>query len=490
MKILVTGATGYIGGRLVPALVAAGHDVRAMARNPRKLDRRRWESVEVVPGDMFEPDSLRAALRGVDVAYYLIHSMTNSAREFAELDVQAARNFAAAAAQEGVHRIIYLGGLGDDLSNLSNHLRSRHETGEALRSASVPVTELRAAIIVGSGSASFEIIRDLVSRLPFMVCPKWVRSRCEPIGIRQVLTYLIGVLDEPRSVGEVLEIGDGEVLTYADLMRQCGEVMGRRIRILTVPVLTPRLSSYWLNLVTSVPMSVARPLVEGMRSDVVCTDHRIKEWIPTPRVSYRESVQKALARERTGERETRWTDASAFRSSHVIHTGAVPLEDLRSLPVNAPADRVFALVQSLGGDTGWYFGNWAWRLRGMADWLLGGVGMRRGRRHPSDLAVGDPVDFWRVEEFIPDRLLVLKAEMKVPGVARLRFEVEPEAEGHCRLVQQARFWPSGFAGRLYWYALLPVHLLIFSGMARKIARLAERGETTQLDSSEGAPRHE
>ena len=297
VNVLVTGATGYIGSRLVPELLAAGHSVRCLAREPAKLEARGWQDVEVAAADVLEPSTLPAALAGIDVAYYLIHSMAGDAHGFAAKDRDAARNFSSAAGTAGVKRIVYLGGLGDG-ADLSEHLTSRQETGEVLRQGPVPVTELRAAIIVGSGSASFEIIRDLARKLPFMICPRWVSSRCEPISVRDVLAYLVSILDEPRTVGRTFEIGGGEVFTYADLMRICAEVMGRRVRILTVPLLTPRLSAYWLNLVTAVPMSIARPLVEGLRNDVVCRDLAIRELIPRSLVPFREAVARSLERER------------------------------------------------------------------------------------------------------------------------------------------------------------------------------------------------
>ena len=492
MKILVTGASGYIGGRLAPALAAQGYSVRAMARDPRKLDWRGWKDIEVVAGDVFDNESLCRAVDRIEVVYYLIHSMASSGSQFAGKDITAARNMAQVCAEAGVKRIIYLGGLGDPKSCLSKHLRSRLETGNALRMGPVPVTELRAAIIVGSGSASFEIIRDLARRLPVMACPRWVRSKCEPISIRHVLAYLTGVLDEPRSIGEVLEVGGGEVLSYADLMRQCAEMMGRKIHILVVPVLTPRLSSYWLNLVTSVPMAIARPLVEGLRNDVICQDHRIRDWIPVMPMTYREAVCLALEKDQSGLVESRWTDATTNLSTRVETLPAKVFEDQRMVHTSAEPAHVFEVIEKIGGNTGWYSGDWAWRLRGALDRMIGGVGMRRGRRDPIHLVVGDPVDFWRVEEFEPEKLLVLRAEMKLPGVARLQFEVIPQPEGGCIFRQTASFWPRGLLGRLYWYALLPVHNLVFGGMVKAIVERALRAsaqskEPSILDLGEGPP---
>lgn len=474
--ILVTGATGYIGGRLAARLLARGFRVRAMARDPRRLAALADAGAECVPGDALEPETLSPALRGVSVAYYLIHSM-GSGPDFAERDRRAARNFAAACALAGVRRIIYLGGLGQAGPSLSKHLASRQETGDVLRAGAVPVTELRAAIIVGAGSASFEIIRDLARKLPVMTAPRWVNTRCEPIALEQVLEYLVGCLDEPRTTGQVLEIGGGEVLTYREMLRQCAAAQGKRVRIVVVPVLTPRLSSYWLNLVTSVPMGVARPLVEGLRNDVVTTDHRIREWIPVTPMTYRQAVERALGEDRAGPLASRWTGAAGTAVPGQPPRPRTVLEDERVVRADAPQAALFAAVERIGGATGWYYGNWLWRLRGLVDRVIGGVGMRRGRRDPRSVAVGDPVDFWRVVELGPGRLLRLAAEMKLPGAATLEFEVAqgPGGAGSV-LVQRARFAPRGPLGRLYWDALRPVHALVFRGMARGIARAAEREE--------------
>lgn len=471
MTILVTGATGYIGGRLAPELLAAGRRVRVLVRDPRKLAAAPWrDRVEVAVGDVLRPETLPPALARVEAAYYLVHSMGASGGDFAERDLEAARAFGRACAAAGVRRIVYLGGLGAPGAELSKHLKSRQDTGAALREGGVPVTELRAAIIVGSGSASFEIVRDLARKLPFMLCPKWVNSRCEPIAVRQVLAYLVGVLNEPRSVGETLEIGGGDVLTYADMMRQCAEVMGRRVRILSVPVLTPRLSSYWLNLVTSVPMSVARPLVEGLRNDVVTTDRRIREWIKVEPLTYREAVARALKRAaEPGRLDSRWT-AAQTRPVRLPDAASL-LFDRREVVSTASPAAVFDRVRRIGGDQGWYYADWIWALRGFLDRLCAGPGMRRGRNHPTEVAVGDPIDFWRVEDFVEGRRLKLRAEMKVPGAATLTFEVVPEGAG-ARLVQLAEFTPAGFLGRLYWWVLIPFHAVIFRRMAERIVASA------------------
>lgn len=475
--VAIVGASGYVGGRLLDAMIGSGRfSVRAIARTPSKLMQAKAESggrLTVCRGDVSESDSLEEALRGAEAAYYLVHSMGSGPR-FHETDLQGARNFGAACAAAGVGRIIYLSGLGADDEDLSEHLSSRHATGAALRESGLPVTELRAAIIVGSGSASFEIIRDLSHKLPVMVTPRWVRSRCEPIGIRDVIAYLIGVLDEPRSLGETLEIGGGDVLSYAEMMRVCATEQGRRCRILTVPVLTPRLSSYWLHLVTSVDMSIARPLIDGLRNDVVCTDTRIRGWIPLQLADYRTSVQRAIVREQTRtHRESRWTDATRPTRRSAAGARVTPnksrFSDVRNFDSALTPEQAYARISRIGGDFGYgSTANFFWRLRGAMDRVTGGPGLRRGRPFGADLFDGDVVDFWRVEKSWPPRLLRLVAEMWVPGRAELEYRVEPRGDGGARVVQTATLTNEGLLSGIYWYAVKPVHNVVFDRLGRHL----------------------
>jgi uncharacterized protein YbjT (DUF2867 family) len=476
MTILVTGATGYIGGRLVPRLLARGHHVRCMARDPGRLEGRAWgAAVEIVRGDVLEPATLEAALEGIDLAYYLIHGM-GAGGDFHARDVAAARAFGQAARRAGVRRIVYLGGLGDAGSELSEHLRSRHATGDALRESGVPVTEFRAAVIVGSGSLSFEMIRYLTERVPVMVCPSWVFTRIQPIAVRNVLDYLVAALDTPASAGRIVEIGGADVITYGGMMTGYARVRGLRRLLVSVPVLTPRLSSYWVHLVTPIPASIARPLIEGLRNEVVVRDTSARTLFPDiDPMDYASAVAAALARLDAASVETAWCDALATTQRDtapvtLATTEGMVLEQRQAVVDQAP-EAVFRAFTSLGGETGWLAMNWAWQLRGLLDRLAGGVGMRRGRRHPQDVRVGDAVDFWRVEALEPNRLLRLRAEMKVPGRAWLQFQARPQPDGRTLLTQTAFFAPKGLLGWAYWYALYPVHRLVFSGM---IVRLAAR----------------
>ncbi|NDJ78624.1 MAG: SDR family oxidoreductase [Chloroflexi bacterium] len=479
--ILVTGATGYIGGRLIPHLLQAGYRVRAMVRDPARLQGRPWLSdVDVVQGDVLVPDSLNAALSGIDAAYYLVHSMRGN-EDFHQRDLRAARNLGEAAKVHGVKQVIYLGGLGDPDTDLSHHLRSRQLTGETLRACGVRVTEFRAGVIVGSGSISFEMIRYLTERLPVMICPQWVYTRIQPIGITDTLNYLVTALTTPSCVGQTIEIGGQDVITYRDMMLGYAKVRGLRRFLIPVPVLTPRLSSYWVHWTTPIPNDIARPLIEGLRNEVIVRDTHARDLFPSIQpIDYETAVRDALSRLQASDVETSWSDALISslpdRTPAVLTTHEGMFIERRQRDVAASPATAFRVVSSLGGARGWPTFNWAWRLRGVMDRLVGGVGLRRGRRHPDELRVGDALDFWRVEAVEPGHLVRLRAEMKVPGRAWLQFKIEPSAHGTTTLAQTAFFAPKGLFGFLYWYVLYPIHGLVFSSMIRKLAQQAEHME--------------
>ncbi len=486
--IFVAGATGYIGGRLVPRLLEAGYRVRALARSPGKLSTRPWAEhprLDIVRGDVLDAESVRAALEGCTAAYYLVHSMNPDVADFAQTDRLAADTMADAAADAGVEQIIYLGGLGEEGPDLSHHLQSRREVGRRLRRGSVPVTILQAAMIIGSGSASFEILRYLVDRLPVMVTPRWVDTPCQPIGVVNVLHYLIGCLECPETVGETFDIGQPEVLTYRELMRIYAEEAGlpRRL-IMPVPVLTPRLSSYWIHLVTPVSAALARPLAEGLANPVVCREDRIRGLIPQDLLDCRRAIRLALDRLRQQEVETSWTDSGSIRPAEwsipgdAAWAGGAIRDDSRRVIVDTTPDRVWPTLTSIGGSTGWYYADWLWRLRGLLDRLVGGPGLSRGRRDSAEIHPGDALDFWRVLAVERPRTLLLSSEMKLPGEATLSFSLAPLDDGRTELRQVARFLPRGLLGLLYWYAVSPLHNLVFSGMLRGIA--AAVGTTISL----------
>lgn len=489
--VLVAGATGYIGRRLVSELVAAGRTVRAVVRNPAKLTGEDWaDDVEIVAGDVLDPVSLRAAFEGVGGAYYLVHSIGGEG-DWEARDRLGATNFRDAAAAAGASQIIYLGGLGDDAgSALSPHLRSRHEVGRILASGSVPTTELRAAVVIGAGSASFEMLRHLVEVLPVMVTPKWVDTRCQPIAVRDVLAYLLGVLDEPAAMGAVLEIGGPDVLTYRQMMDRFAVVAGLRRRVIvTVPVLSPSLSSRWIGLVTPIPADLARPLVDSLVNEVVVTRHDIDRIVPRTTLPYDDSVDVALRRVRDLEVATTWADAELRGRSPADPlpadpdwTGGTMLTDTQVMHSPAAPDALFRAVCGIGGERGWYAGDWLWTIRGGIDRLFGGVGLRRGRRHPDDLRVGDPLDFWRVEALETDALVRLRAEMRLPGEAWLEWRIEPEGTGS-KVTQRALFHPRGLAGRLYWLAVAPFHRVIFRPMLERLCAVAS------MRSEPGPVRH-
>ena len=477
-RVLVTGATGYIGGRLIPRLLAGGYDLRVLARSRSRVLSRAWaDQVEIAVGDALDPPSLAAALAGVDCAYYLIHSIA-SGSGFHELDLEAARNFSRAAGEAGVQRIIYLGGLGDSRADLSRHLRSRQDTGDALRESGVPVTEFRAAVIIGSGGISFEMIRHLVERLPVMVCPRWISSLIQPIAVADLLEYLVSALDSPESVGRTIEIGGGDTTTYQGLMLGYARARGLRRLLLPVPVLTPRLSSYWVHWTTPIPARVTAALIDGLRNDTVVTGNLARTLFPHIQpMDYASAIAAVIRDLEDGRIETAWSDASGpdagpGKPVHLESTEGMVIERRRRR-VAAPAGDVYQTFTGIGAQRGWYFANFAWRVRGMIDRLLGGAGLRRGRRHPDELRVGDALDFWRVEHLEPGRLMRLRAEMKLPGRAWLQFQVEDDPDGGTCLEQTAAFIPKGLTGLAYWYALYPLHGWIFNGLINAVARRAE-----------------
>jgi len=495
--VLLTGATGYVGGRLAPRLLEAGYTLRCFVRSPGKLADREWVNdprVEIVQGDLNEPESIREALRGCGAAYYLVHSMVSAKGDFARRDRDMARHFRDAAAEVGVERIVYLGGLGELGPDLSAHLVSRREVEQELREGDVPVTALRAAMIIGAGSASFEILRYLVERLPVMVTPRWVRTECQPIAIRNVLHYLVACLDEPETIGRTLDIGCPEPLTYRRLMEIYQEQRGLPKRlVIPVPVLTPKLSSLWIHVVTPVDKEIARPLAEGLKNRVVCSNDDAARLMPQRLLSAREAVHAALARTSQNYIETSWSAAGPVPGDPDWAGGDVFVDE-RSIRIRAGAHDVFRAVCRVGGGHGWYAADWLWRLRGFMDRLIGGPGLRRGRRVPDTLSYGEALDFWRVTEIVPDRRLALRAEMRVPGEAKLLFEIDPHTDAEsgdrsCTLTQTALFQPKGLVGLLYWYAVLPFHGVVFSGMQKGIRRAAEtlREQSEKQGDSSGRP---
>lgn len=483
--ILVAGATGYVGARLVPRLIAAGHRVRAMGRSLEKLRSRPWAGlpgVELVVADVSQPTTLGPALAGVDVVYYLVHAMTREKKEFAEADRAAAQIVAAASASAGVSRIIYLSGLGSDDPKLSAHLRSRAEVGKILQEGTVPVTIFRAAIILGSGSSSFEILRYLADRLPIMITPRWLSTPVQPIAIRDVLAYLIGALDAPETTGRTFDIGGPDVTTYRALLGLYAQEAGLRKRVIIgVPFLTPRLSTHWIRLVTPAPAALVRPLAEGLRHPMVCQEDSIHAILPRELLSSVEAIRLAIDAGRGEMLESHWSDAGRIPPS----AWAMPGDDAwttgkllkyeRSLVVDAARATVWKPIASVGGRSGWYYANGLWLTRGAIDALLGGVGHRRGRVRPHQLRAGDVVDFWRVAEVVAEEHVRFAAEMKLPGDAVLDIAVKDASPGGgTRVVQTAWFRPRGLGGLAYWYGLYPIHVIVFRGMLRGIAREVQR----------------
>jgi uncharacterized protein YbjT (DUF2867 family) len=480
--VLLTGATGYVGGRLLPALEARGVRVRCLARRPEHLRHRVGPGTEVVQGDVLDPASLAHALRDVDVAYYLVHSM-GSAGAFEAQDRRGAEHFGRAARTAGVRRIVYLGGLGEPDRALSPHLRSRHEVGDVLRASGVPVVELRASIVIGSGSLSFELVRALTERLPVMVTPRWVDVPAQPIAVDDLLRYLVGALDVALDASRVFEIGGADRVSYRGIMREYARQRGLRRLMIPVPVLTPRLSSLWLGLVTPVYARIGRKLIDSIRHPTVVHDRSSEAVFGVRPMGLADAIARALRNEDREFAATRWSDALAAAGPARDWGGArfgSRLVDSRTLRVPVAPAAAFAPVRRIGGRTGWYFADWLWTLRGWLDLLIGGVGMRRGRAHPDRIAVGDVVDCWRVEAFEPDRRLRLVAEMRLPGRAWLEFETRPDGEG-AEIRQTAVFDPVGITGLAYWYLVWPLHRLVFAGMLRGLGRAAVAGPARRAD---------
>jgi len=485
-RVLVTGATGYIGGRIVPRLLDRGYRVRCLVRSPEKLDGRSWREhplLEVIKGDVSDDATLDEACADCEAAYYLIHSMESAGSSYAERDRELARSFSNGAKRCGVRHIIYLGGLGEMGPGLSEHLRSRREVEMVLRDNGMPVTGFRAAMIIGSGSASFETLRYLVDRLPVMVTPKWVSTETQPIAIENVLEYLIDCLEVPESHGESLDIGGSDVMRYRDIMRIMARELGLPRRwIIPVPVLTPWLSSLWIGLVTPVSSKIARPLAEGLKNKTVCRNDLARKLLPQQKLfSVKEAIRSAVNNLNEGDVETNWSMAGKIPGDPDWAGGTV-FRDSQTIEIDADQETVFRVVSSIGGEHGYWGVDYLWRLRGLMDQFVGGPGLRRGRRHPTVLRYGEAVDFWRVRHVRYSSRLTLHAEMRVPGDAELDFQIEPLGENRCRLTQTARFRPKGLGGILYWYSVVPLHHIVFRTMVRGARKEAEEAMKPQNES--------
>lgn len=474
--ILVTGASGYIGGRLVPRLLESGYAVRCMVRDQDKVALRPWAKnpdVEFVVADAQEESALCVAMEGCEAAFYLIHSMVAAGKEYRNRDRKIAETFARAAAQQKLERIIYLGGLGETGDGLSEHLISRREVERALCSGPVPVTVFRAAMIIGSGSASFEILRYLVERLPVMVTPRWVQTESQPIAVSNVVYYLVKCLEIDDTIGATIDVGGPDVLTYAQIMQEMAKALGLKPRkVLPVPILTPWLSSWWIHLVTPVSAKVARPLAEGLKNRVVCGDDEAQRLMPQKLLHVHSAISESITALATRSVETSWLDAGPMPGDPDWSGGKI-CRDRRETTIDASPAKVYRALCRIGGKNGWYAANRLWALRGIIDRLLGGPGSRKWRKNPEELGYGETVDFWRVSDIEPGRRLQLSAEMKLPGIAQLEFEITPDDQGRTTLVQLARFKPRGLLGLMYWYSLLPLHGVVFHGMLTGIRRRAE-----------------
>jgi uncharacterized protein YbjT (DUF2867 family) len=474
MKILLTGATGYIGKRLLPHLLENGHNVVCLIRDPRRFQNRydQYKNVELIKADLLDEQSLKNIPDDIEIAYYFVHSMGASSKGFSDLEGKSARNFVNALNNTQARQIIYLSGIMNDEAALSKHLDSRLNVEKILQEAKAKTTILRAAIIIGSGSGSFEIIRDLTEKLPVMIAPKWLKTRCQPIAVRNVIEYLIGVIDKSEALRKVFDIGGPDILTYKEMLQKYAEVRKLKRFIISVPVLTPRLSSYWLYFVTSTNFSLARSLVDSMKNEVVCKIKGIEKIVETRLIGYEEAIERAFKMIESGKVASSWIDSAITGSlkQDFLDKIEVPkygcLIDQRKFNFRNDPEIIKKRIWEIGGEKGWYFWNWAWIFRGLADKAVGGVGLRRGRRSPTELVPGDALDFWRVISANKDLgRLILYAEMKLPGEAWLEFGIDKEKNN---FTQRATFRPNGLLGRLYWYLLLPVHIIIFNGMAKKI----------------------
>lgn len=486
MKILLTGANGYIGQRLLPLLVEAGHKVVALVRSASRFEIPDYlcENVQIIEGDLLDFESIKEIPKDIEAAYYLVHSLAQSKEQLSNLEIKTAKNFLKLILPTQIRQVIYLGGLVSD-ENLSPHLHTRKLVDEGLRTGPVPVTTLRAGIILGSGSASFEIMRDLVEKLPVMIAPRWVENKCQPIGIFDVLEYLLLVLDHPKCLGEAFDIGGPDILTYREMLLKFAKVRGLKRAIIGVPVLTPRLSSYWLYFVTSTNFTLASSLVESLKNNAICRDNRITEIIPKKCLGFEAALQRTLEKIEENLILSSWKDAvtASDLNPDLLEYIRVPkfgcLTDIQEVSFQEDPEKVLAAVWSIGGKRGWYYMNWAWNLRGFIDRLFMGKGLQRGRTHPTRLRSGDALDFWRV--LLADkenRRLLLYAEMRLPGEAWLEFEIHPQQKGGV-LVQKATFRPNGIWGRLYWYGIYPFHWFIFKGLARGIIKFSKAKNRNQ-----------